>query len=622
MSNQAPAARNRSLWIALCICLAVAATVGLRAMLEPLHRAKALVQLPQSSSEGGTEGWRRAGEIGQIISALRSSTLMERAAQRLGIEASSRDLQIRHVRRVVFTPEAGGILAVETTATNPHLARNWAEALVYAFNSGASDSRSRSSNESATEDDEGPAPAPPDVQRRVNEIGRLRVRLQDATLDAATALTLIAEVLPPAQWRKERTDLPRRSSAPDADTPPPVAPEEWPALRDERERLVREINDLPADGSRAAMLLSLAAALDSVNQRLEVLYSAAVAALDEEHQQLLAWRFEPQPAIGGPAAERDTEIRNFEQGRGQLRFLRIVESSPASGRPKLWLTILLGALTGAALGIAGPAALDRLQQSRLAGRRIASKLGVQLIADIPNPAAATSLEDEEWAEHLRAAAEMIMGKLTSSSHGAPRQVILAGPEGDASHPLLAAAIAARLAHEGKRTLLIDADDRGSGVHRLFGLRKVVEASRESADETRGDNVVRETAIADLGVCALRTQEAVGTVPFSRAFIGLSENFDTFIVDAGSELSTSFSTPGEENSTCVLVVVSANASSLREAEQEFAALPRNNVPGLVVSRLDPHHVARFMRVGYPGYRELYRAWQRQTLAREIPAAELS
>jgi capsular exopolysaccharide synthesis family protein len=101
-------------------------------------------------------------------------------------------------------------------------------------------------------------------------------------------------------------------------------------------------------------------------------------------------------------------------------------------------------------------------------------------------------------------------------------------------------LAASLARSGRRTLLIDADIRNPGVHRVFEMPQdpgLCELLRGEADR---DAVIHPTRTANLwlmpaGRCDLRSVQALSSSYLGTAIAALAVQFDYIIIDSGPVL---------------------------------------------------------------------------------------
>jgi succinoglycan biosynthesis transport protein ExoP len=98
-------------------------------------------------------------------------------------------------------------------------------------------------------------------------------------------------------------------------------------------------------------------------------------------------------------------------------------------------------------------------------------------------------------------------------------------------------LAASLARAGRRTLLVDADIRNPGVHRVFDMPLEPGLSELLRGEAERDSVVHPTRTANLwllpgGRCDLRSVQALSTSYLGTAIAGLCVQFDYVVIDSG------------------------------------------------------------------------------------------
>jgi capsular exopolysaccharide synthesis family protein len=120
--------------------------------------------------------------------------------------------------------------------------------------------------------------------------------------------------------------------------------------------------------------------------------------------------------------------------------------------------------------------------------------------------------------------------------GSHRVVMIASAVAGEGKTSLASYLATSLARSGLRTLLIDADLRSPGIHRLFDLPVSAGLSELLRSEVSLANAIADTAIPDLkiltaGRCDRPTIRLLAQGGLSSLFAQLKEQFDFVVVDS-------------------------------------------------------------------------------------------
>jgi capsular exopolysaccharide synthesis family protein len=174
-------------------------------------------------------------------------------------------------------------------------------------------------------------------------------------------------------------------------------------------------------------------------------------------------------------------------------------------------------------------------------------LGIRVVGELPSISgrAFRRVRGGKGQNVLKALmAERIDGARTALIHTTaidpPRIVMVTSAEPHEGKTTTSSQLAASLARSGRRTLLIDADIRNPGVHRVFELPQdpgLCELLRGEADR---DAVIHPTRTANLwlmpaGRCDLRSVQALSSSYLGTAIAALSVQFDYIIIDSGPVL---------------------------------------------------------------------------------------
>jgi capsular exopolysaccharide synthesis family protein len=141
-------------------------------------------------------------------------------------------------------------------------------------------------------------------------------------------------------------------------------------------------------------------------------------------------------------------------------------------------------------------------------------------------------------------AERIDGTRTALIHttaiAPPRVVMVTSAEPHEGKTTTSSQLAASLARSGRRTLLVDADIRNPGIHRVFELPQDPGLSELLRGETERDAAIHPTRTANLwlmpaGRCDLRSVQALSSSFLGTTLAALSVQFDYVVIDAGPVL---------------------------------------------------------------------------------------
>jgi capsular exopolysaccharide synthesis family protein len=174
-------------------------------------------------------------------------------------------------------------------------------------------------------------------------------------------------------------------------------------------------------------------------------------------------------------------------------------------------------------------------------------LGIRVVGELPNVRgrAFRRVRGGKGQNVLKALmAERIDGTRTALIHTTaidpPRVVMITSADPHEGKTTTSTQLAASLARSGRRTLLIDADIRNPGVHRVFEMPQDPGLSELLRGEADRDAVIHPTRTANLwlmpaGRCDLRSVQAMSGAYLGSTIAALSVQFDYLIIDAGPVL---------------------------------------------------------------------------------------
>jgi len=231
------------------------------------------------------------------------------------------------------------------------------------------------------------------------------------------------------------------------------------------------------------------------------------------------------------------------------RIVKIEDAVPEGSGDALkkYLAIAFGTLftfTGVLLAVA---VLEFQSRKVNSVKEVNDGLGIRVVGELPNIGgrAFRRVRGGKGQNVLKALmAERIDGTRTALIHTTaidpPRVVMVTSAEPHEGKTTTSTQLAASLARSGRRTLLIDADIRSPGAHRVFELPQdpgLCELLRNEADR---DAVIHPTRTANLwlmpaGRCDLRSVQALSGSYLGSTIAALSVQFDYVIIDAGPVL---------------------------------------------------------------------------------------
>ncbi len=174
-------------------------------------------------------------------------------------------------------------------------------------------------------------------------------------------------------------------------------------------------------------------------------------------------------------------------------------------------------------------------------------LGIRVVGELPNIAgrAFRRVRGGKGQNVLKALmAERIDGTRTALIHTTaidpPRVVMITSADPREGKTTTSSQLAASLARSGRRTLLVDADIRSPGVHRVFEMPQDPGLCELLRGEAERDAVIHPTRTANLwlmpaGRCDLRSVQALSSSYLGTTIAALSVQFDYVIIDSGPVL---------------------------------------------------------------------------------------
>lgn len=312
--------------------------------------------------------------------------------------------------------------------------------------------------------------------------------------------------------------------------------------------------------------------------------------------------------------DRRETIRTQETVEAGLQPLKVVEPARDPGkpvRPNRLLLLLVGAGVGLLSGltlavlldwlddsVTEPADVERFLHAPVLGTIVKVKPGQEGAQEIDR--IATLLPRSPVSEAFRAIRTSVEFLGTEADGG--RVLLISSCSPREGKTTVASNLAAVLAQDGKRTLLVDADMRRPRVHQVFGLENVVGLSNVIAGKARLEDAVVGTSQENLwvlpsGATPPNPAELLGRKSTAALLDRLAREFDRVVIDTppvGVVTDAAVLGPRVDE---VLLVVAAGKTKRRAAEHGESLLRTAGArpTGVVMNQVERN--SRFLYGGY-------------------------
>jgi len=488
------------------------------------------------------------------------------------------------------------------------------------------------------------------LQMRIDELGRLRIRLQDASLDTVAKLSLISAIdsadtrLSVGQTVTTPADEKRDKSGESVVVVPSLikSTNSWDALATEQQQIksaIEEASRLYLPGHRK--MIELSKQLEAINERLEAELRVALERFELQHQELLNKKSDyegklpeyqelsrkhskllSQLAIFDlarvpydhylAAMKKQMDVVDFggEKERINLRYAGLLDVRDTPVSPNRLRLMLMALAAGLALAVAVPFAIEYLDHTlsnagdientfRLRGLGIVPQSGTTdvLSADEPN-----SPEKHSLVENFRVIRTnmLSMGALTKPPH----VVMITSALPREGKTVVSSNLAVSFALTGARTLLVDTDLRRGRLHRLFGYRKEPGLSNVLLGEATLEQAFRPGSRENLTILSagrhLETgTELLGSPAFAELMADLRNRFDRIVIDTPPVLGLSETSIMQSLVDGVLFVIWTGHTPKRGIETAIETLRANgaNFYGFVLNRLDLNATQNYYQYYY-------------------------
>lgn len=669
----------------LLMCMTLAAGAVYYVYARPVYFSRALVHIERTPLPVDTDRVYHDGRSQVVIASLYAPHIIERTARKLGLKGDYRTIQKKYILKTSVRLNSEGDMEIEVSPTSVALARTWAETLINEYLAYRQEKRVRYRDEvfesymrEAEEvrgklvdninkrfdfrddrdvqkvliDLEQMRSIPTElvrIRKRLDNLGRIRVQIQDPSLSAVEKLSMVETVLDESRdMDLVGSMLPGGSGLPgaekaeaaadkaDGSRPVIVVPSmvastrPWEPLAKEQQRIIAAIADassLYLPGHQK--MIALKKQLEVVEKQLDAEYQVAKNRLDIAYQSLLAKKqdFEgklPQYAdVNKNAGLINLDTSLFEAGqlrwrtmyaqmaqkletidwanekeRLDLSFAGLTEMKDQPISPNKGKLMLFSIFAGLVLAIGIPFLIEYLDHTLSNLEQVESTFQLRGLGIIPkiesNDAPALIDRDEtkqtSLVENFRVVRTNLlsMGSLTKSPH----VIMITSAMPKEGKTVVSSNLSISFAHMGARTLLIDTDLRRGRLHRLFGYRKSPGLSNVLLGEATLEEALRPTTHDNLTILSagrhLETgTELLGSPKFTELMQELRGRFDRIIVDTPPVLGLSETSIMQHHVDGVLFVIWSGHTPIRNMKAAIEMLQGNgaNFYGFVLNRLD-------------------------------------
>ena len=688
-------ARKHVRLMALLICFSLMCGLTYYIFARPIYHARALVHVEDLSRPLDTDKIYNDGQLYSVSLQLTAPHILDRTAHALGVEASSRELEEKYLSKITANFDSERNLIVDVWVASSHLANHWTETMVHEFLAFRAEKRVEARNNLVKnygeemkevlaqldqqtgekvnfQNERGLTQAlirlksintlPEDlsrIQSRIDEMGRVRIRLQDLALekDVVAKLSLIASVEDNGDTRLRvgQTVAPGTEHSGDQGdkkpSPPTIikpfmvnSPHAWDALLQEEQQVKARIEELskiflPTSSRMAGPNKELAA----IHERLEAQYQVAQQRFDLEYQELINKKNDLESKVPeydkikakyeklltqvalfdgsrlpfeGMFTEmkRRTSAAEFagEKERVNLQYAALLDVSERPVSPNRAKLVLISLAVGLVLAVGVPFLIEYLDHTLNSLDEVEASfrmrgLGIVPQIDASSVGAAALIENGEGhkdalIENFRVIRTNVlsMGTLTKEPH----VIMVTSAMPKEGKTVVSSNLAVSFAHAGARTLLMDTDLRRGRLHRLFGYRKDPGLSNVLLNEVTLEEACRGTSQENLTILSAGRHlesgtELLGSPRFHEVMRLLRERFDRIVIDTPPVLGLSETSMMQPLVDGVLFVIWTGNTPARSAKAAVDALAANgaNFYGFVLNRLDLSTTANYYRYYY-------------------------
>ncbi|MEO7786410.1 MAG: polysaccharide biosynthesis tyrosine autokinase [Sphingomicrobium sp.] len=289
--------------------------------------------------------------------------------------------------------------------------------------------------------------------------------------------------------------------------------------------------------------------------------------------------------------------------------ISIVDRALAPGspsKPNLRLNLLIGLLAGLILGVGAALILEQLAEAAVLPADFQRKLGVSLLGATPKIDSGSM--DRAMVDSKSPLSEAYFSVLTSiqfsTSHGTPKSMLLTSTQPREGKSTTALALGLGLASVGAKVLLIDADMRNPGLHRVLGKSLGAGLSSLLTGDGRLEDYIEPSGTTNLsflvaGPMPPNPAELLSSDNVARIIRRATELFDHVIVDGPPILGLADAPLLSTVTEGVIFVVESGrtrATQARMAIERILAV-RGHFIGAVLSKFDEKNSGYGYGYGY-------------------------
>jgi capsular exopolysaccharide synthesis family protein len=687
--------------MALLICFALTAGLTYYVFARPIYYFHALIHLDYLPRPMDTEKIYDDSRLTAFVAQLTQPPIMLRTARALGIDTNGRDLERKYLLKFRASLDAENNIEVEAYPWCADWAHRWTETMVSEFLAWRQEKRVQDRNnivklyseelkdvvsrldqqfsEKADFQDQqdfthtliliNSIKTLPEelarVQKRIDELGRVRVRLQDPNLDSVAKLSLIAGA-DEADTRLslgQMVDQP--AAATDGDKKDKKSTEAnnssivtlgllksehpWDALAQEQQKIKRQIEEASRNWLPTARAMQpLNKSLEVVNQRLDAELAIALDRFNLQYQELLNKKhdldgklpqYEELTRKHGKlllqlnvfdmsrlpyetyVADMKKEISELEfageKERINLKYAGLIEVRDFPVSPNRLHIVMLSLVFGLALAIGVPFLIEYLDHTMTNMEEVEHSFRLRGLGVVPQTETSDTLVGYEQdpvqknglVENFRVIRTnmLSMGAMSKPPH----VVMVTSAMPKEGKTVVATNLAASFALTGAKTLLIDTDLRRGRLHRLFGYRKEPGLSNVLSGECTLEEAFRPTIQENLTVLSAGRHlesgtELLGSANFAAMLAGLRDRFERIVIDTPPVLGLSETSIMQNLVDGVLFVIWTGHTPVRGVQSAIETLRANgaNFYGFVLNRLDLNATQNYYQYYYYSYDYYY------------------
>lgn len=682
----------------LLICFALTAGLTYYVFAKPVYYAHALVHLEYVARPLDTDKIYEDGRLQSFIAQFTDQPIMLRTARALGIDTNSRDLERKYLFkfRAVLTPEHN--IDVEAWPWSADWAHRWTETMVHEFLAYRQEKRIEEKTSEFrvySEEIKGLAheldqqfsekldfqdqqdftrslilvnsinTLPMEltkIQMRIDELGRVRVRLQDPTLDPVAKLSLIST----ADDTETRLSVGQNIVQPDGDQKDRkeanpnngivVVPallksqQPWDALAQEQQQIKSQIEEAARKGFLPGhhSIVLLNKQLDVVNGRLDAELQVAQNRFDLQYQELLNKKHDleaklpeyqelsrkhakllSQLAIFDMArVPYDTYLASVKKKMSEVEFagekepinltyvgLREARDEPIS--PNRLHLMLLALAAGIVLALGVPFLIEYLDHTMTNIEEVEHSFRLRGLGVVPQSETTEMLSpsDQDGSKKHGLVENFRVIRTNMLSMGAlskpPHVVMVTSAMPKEGKTVVSSNLAASFALTGAKTLLIDTDLRRGRLHRLFGYRKEPGLSNVLLGEATLEEAFRPSMQENLTILSAGRHidsgtELLASPNFAALITSLRDRFERIVIDTPPVLGLSETSIMQNLVDGVLFVIWTGHTPVRGVQSAIETLRANgaNFYGFVLNRLDLNATQNYYQYYYYSYDYYY------------------